>query len=396
MSTCPPGFRLAGVHCGLKKKPGKEDLTLLVADRDAVAAAVYTTNRVVAAPVVLDRQRTPTGRFRALVVNSGNANACTGDRGMDDARRMTQLAAAACGAADEQALVMSTGIIGHFLPMEKIEAGIRSATGQLGTDRRAFEAAARGILTTDNGIKIGERSVGLAAGNVTLSGMCKGAGMIGPKMATMLGVILTDARLTVDDAQRMISSAADQSFNCVSVEGHMSTNDTLLLVASGAASDEPLSGDDARQFEGELTELCIELAKMLPDDGEGATHLIEIEVTGCGSVADARRIAETIASSALVKTAITGCDPNWGRIVSAAGYAGVAFDAAKVDLHLNGHLIYHQGAPAAFDAAEVSASMKRDRNVFLKLSLAEGNAAARHWTSDLTVGYVTFNSDYTT
>ena len=309
---------------------------------------------------------------------------------------MTRLAAEVCEASAEQALVMSTGVIGRFLPMEKIRAGLASAAEKLAADEPAFQAAARGILTTDKGVKIASRTAALSVGEVRLSGMCKGAGMIGPKMATMLGIIMTDARLEPTAAQRMITAAADESFNCVSVEGHMSTNDTLLLIASGAAHEQPLSGPDAERFQEALRDLCIELAKMLPDDGEGATHLIEIEVTGCRDTADARKIAETIASSALVKTAITGCDPNWGRIVSAAGYAGVKFDPAKVDLLLNGFPIYHQGAPASFDAAEVSASMRNRREVFMRLSLGEGTASARHWTSDLTIEYVKFNADYTT
>jgi glutamate N-acetyltransferase/amino-acid N-acetyltransferase len=315
---------------------------------------------------------------------------------MHDAQQMTRQAADLCGAQPEQALVMSTGIIGRFLSMEKITEGFASALPKLGNNQASFEAAARGILTTDKSMKVASRTVELSTGPVLISGMCKGAGMIGPKMATMLGVIMTDAHLDKETAQQMLTAAAEESFNCVSVEGHMSTNDTLLLLASGTASDTTISGDDATRFQAALTDMCIELAKMLPDDGEGSTHLIEIEVAGCATVADARRIAETIASSALVKTAITGCDPNWGRIVSAAGYAGVKFDSDKVDLLLNGLIIYEQGAPATFDAAQVSGTMRTSRNVHLHLQLGEGDASARHWTSDLTVEYVKFNADYTT
>ncbi len=317
--TVPAGFRLSGVRCGIKQNATKEDLTLIVADAAAVAAGVYTQNLVYAAPVAVDRQRTPTAEFRVLVANSGNANACTGQRGLDDAEQMARLAAETCGADAHQALVMSTGIIGHFLPMDRIATGIRQAADALGSDEAAFLAAARGILTTDKGLKVAAREVQIGDRTIRLAGMAKGAGMIGPRMATMLAVVLTDAPLAVEDAQACLTAAVGDSFNCISVEGHTSTNDTLLLLASGAAGGNPLSGADLTAFQTALNELCIELARMIPDDGEGATHLITIDIHGAASRDDAMRIARAIADSALVKTAIAGGDPNWGRIVSAAG-----------------------------------------------------------------------------
>lgn len=393
--TPPAGFRLAGLHCGLKRNPNKEDVSLIVSDANATAAGVYTQNLVFAAPVEVDRQRTPTDQFRAVIINSGNANACTGEQGLRDAYKMTELTAKAIGVEPNQVLVMSTGIIGHFLPMEKIAAGIDAVSGKLASDSAAFAAASRGILTTDKSIKVAERTVETSQGSLQVSAMAKGAGMIGPRMGTLLSVVMTDAKLDPADAHKLLTAAVDQSFNAISVEGHTSTNDTVLLLASGATGEQ-LAGDDLQKFETELTELCVQLAKQIPADGEGSTHVIEIAVEGAASTEDARHIAETIANSALVKTAITGCDPNWGRIVSAAGYAGPKFDPALVDLHINGALIYEKGAPIQFDEAVVSQSMRDAVDCQLLLTLREGTGNARHWTSDLTVEYVTFNSDYRT
>jgi len=410
----PLGFRFAGIHAGIKKNPSKEDLTLVHCPGGAVAAGVYTTNLVYAAPVAVDRQRTPSSDIRVVVVNSGNANACTGEKGLADAREMARLAAAAVEAKDHQALVMSTGVIGHFLPMEKIGEGVFVAARQLGSDEKSFTAAARGILTTDKGTKIASRAIEIGGTEIRLAGMCKGAGMIGPQMATMLCVVTTDAALTPDAAQAALRAAVDDSFNCISVEGHMSTNDTVLLLCSGRAEargqrsevsrkespftthHSPLTGSDLAQFQTALNEVCIELARQIPDDGEGASHLIALEIRGCRSKDDARRIARTIADSALVKTAIAGGDPNWGRIVSAAGYAGVPFNPAGVDLSINGCSLYERGAPVAFDAKAVSTSIKGSRETSVVLTLREGDGSIRFWTSDLNVEYVRFNADYTT
>ncbi|MCE9524431.1 MAG: bifunctional glutamate N-acetyltransferase/amino-acid acetyltransferase ArgJ [Planctomycetales bacterium] len=392
----PLGFQFSGVHCGIKKNPQKEDFTLIHCPKGAVAAGVYTQNLVFAAPVALDRERTPSADIRVVAVNSGNANACTGERGMKDAREMARIAAAACGAEDKQALVMSTGIIGVFLPMEKIAAGAKAAAAKLGSDEGSFLAAAKGITTTDKSHKVASREIQIGGKKIHLVSMCKGAGMIGPNMATMLAVVATDAALTPADAQVLLKNAADESFNCISVEGHMSTNDTMLLLASGAASPTPLSGDDLKTFQAALTATSIELCKQIPDDGEGASHLICITIEGCKSRGAARQIAQSVANSALVKTAVSGGDPNWGRIVSAAGYAGVPFNPAGVDLHVNGHLLYQQGAPVPFDAKTVSQSIKGKRETDLVLSFREGNESIRFWTSDLNADYVRFNADYST
>lgn len=392
----PKGFRLAGVHCGVKGNPEKRDLVLVVSEAAAVAAGVYTQNLVYAAPVTLSRQRTPSDRIRAVVVNSGNANACTGDRGFEDARRMAELAAAACGAEEDQALVLSTGIIGVYLPMDKIARGIEAAAVQLGSDEDALLSAARGMMTTDTVPKLAGRTLSLRGGEIQITGLAKGAAMIGPHMATMLGLVLTDAALKPEMAQSELRAAVDASFNSISVDGHMSTNDTVLLLANGAADRAPLAGDDLVQFRRALGEVCVELAKAIPADGEGATHLVTIEVTGCSTTKAARQIAKTIAESALVKTAVAGADPNWGRIVSAAGYAGVPFDPAGVSLRVNGFLLYQAGTPAEFDAKAASHSIRENRDTLVQLELSEGEAAVRFWTTDLTAEYVRLNADYHT
>ena len=392
----PLGFQFSGVHCGIKKNPQKEDFTLIHCPQGAVAAGVYTQNLVFAAPVGLDRERTPSADIRVVAINSGNANACTGERGLTDAREMAKIAAAAVGAEEKQALVMSTGIIGVFLPMDKIAAGAKAAAAKLGDSDDSFLAAARGITTTDKSHKVASREIQIGGKTIRIASMCKGAGMIGPNMATMLAVVATDAALTPADAQLVLKNAADESFNCISVEGHMSTNDTMLLLASGAASPAPLSGNDLKTFQAALTATSIELCKQIPDDGEGASHLICITIEGCKSRDTARQIAQSVANSALVKTAVSGADPNWGRIVSAAGYAGVPFNPEGVDLRLNGHLLYQQGAPVPFDAKTVSQSIKGKRETELVLTFREGSESICFWTSDLNADYVRFNADYST
>lgn len=408
----PQGFRTAGVYSGVKRSESKLDLSLVVTDRPAVAAGVYTKNLVCAAPVKLDRARTPSDSIRVVAINSGCANACTGDQGDADARQMAAWAADAVGAPAEQALVMSTGVIGAMMPMEKIRAGIQAAAKQLGNDEQSLQNAARGIMTTDTVPKLRGREVTIGGFPSRITGMAKGAAMIGPNMATMLSLIMTDACLRKQDAQAALVDAVDESFHCISVDGHMSTNDTVILLANGAASapvgeslrdshsrlgePRPLEGKGLEDFRTTLFEVCEDLAQSIPADGEGATHLITVEVHGCRTRQDALKIGKTIADSPLVKTAIAGADPNWGRVVSAAGYAGVQFDPSKVTLHLNGLLLYERGAPVDFDADAVSKSIAADRDTSIVLILEEGKAAARFWTTDLTAEYVRLNADYHT
>lgn len=392
----PLGYRLHGVYCGIKRYVDKLDLSLIVSDRPAVAAGTYTTNLVFAAPVKWDREHTPSRSIRSILINSGNANACTGERGDADCRRSAELAAAAIGAKPDEILILSTGIIGEFLPVEKIERGIADVVGKLGADEASLVAAGRGMLTTDTRHKVAGRTIDTTAGPVQITGLAKGAAMIGPKMATMLGVVLTDAALEPADAQRLLSTAVEDSFNCISVDGHMSTNDTVLLVANGAAGGTPLSGADLDRFAAALNEVCGELARAIPADGEGASHLIQVEVQGCAKRDDARAIAKSVSESLLVKTAICGADPNWGRIVSAAGYAGIPFDPAKVNLWVNGLHLYRDGAPLSFDHDAASKLIRDNRDTHLRLTFGEGTAAIQFWTTDLTAEYVHLNADYHT
>jgi glutamate N-acetyltransferase/amino-acid N-acetyltransferase len=392
----PLGYRAAGVYSGVKRNASKLDLALVVSDRPAVATGVYTKNLVCAAPVKLDRERTPSESIRVVVINSGVANACTGDQGDVDARQMAAWAAEACGAEASQALVMSTGVIGSMLPMDKIHAGILAASAALADDEKALENAASGIMTTDTVPKIRGREVRIAEVMTRVTGIAKGAAMIGPNMGTMLSLVMTDAAIQVADAQAALVDAVEESFHCISVDGHMSTNDTVILLANGAAGGPVLRGKGLDDFRTTLLEVCEDLAQSIPADGEGATHLITVEVHGCRTRADALRISKTIADSPLVKTAIAGADPNWGRIVSAAGYAGVPFDPSKVTLHLNGLLLYERGAPVDFDPKAAADSIAAERDTHVVMLLEEGRESARFWTTDLTAEYVRLNADYHT
>lgn len=395
----PKGFRGSAVYSGVKSDATRKDLSLFVSDRPAVATGVYTLNLVCAAPVQLDRTRTPSNDIRVVVVNSGCANACTGARGLADAKRMADLAAEACECRSEQSLVMSTGVIGEHLAMEKIERGIYAAADRLASTPEALAESARGMMTTDTVPKIRGREVLLDGVPVRVTGVAKGAAMIGPNMATMLALVMTDAKIDAAEAQTALREAVDESFHCISVDGHTSTNDTVLLLANGAAYEgrsETLSDKARADFRATLLEVCEDLAQSIPADGEGATHLITVEVHGCRTRADAVKIAKTIADSPLVKTAISGADPNWGRIVSAAGYAGVPFDPAEVALLINGLLVYEHGAPVTFDPEAVSLSIANHRDTGIVLLLGEGSAAARFWTTDLTAEYVRLNADYRT
>ncbi|HJZ94052.1 MAG TPA: bifunctional glutamate N-acetyltransferase/amino-acid acetyltransferase ArgJ [Gemmataceae bacterium] len=387
----PKGYRFAGVHSGLRaSEPERLDLALVVSDLPAAAAGVFTQNRVVAAPVHLCRERLPRADARGFVVCSGNANACTGDQGLADARRMAELAAKQVGCPAEQFLVASTGVIGRLLPMGVFETGIPAAAKRLGTNAASFEAAATAILTTDTRIKTASRRVGPHV----VAGFAKGAAMIGPNMATMLGFILTDAPARPADLQRVLREAVADTFNCISVEGHTSTNDTVLLLASGTGA--PLSGADLNEFASAVKDVCADLAQAIAADAEGASHLVVIDVEGCRTDAEARTIAKTVADSPLVKTAIYGADPNWGRFVSAAGYAGVEFAETDLSLWMGPFELYRTGAPLPFEPKAASAYLKDNCEVNLRLVFTLGSGKCRFYTCDLTTEYVRLNADYTT
>lgn len=391
----PKGYRFAGAACGIKAS-GAKDVSLVLSDVPATGAGVYTQNQVVAAPVLNCRSKTPSSSLRAVITNSGNANACTGEKGSQDSARMCELTAETCGVKSEQTLVMSTGIIGQFLPMAEVEQGIRDSASSLGDSEQHFLDSADGILTTDQSRKIANRSLDLGGTRIELVGMAKGAGMIGPNMATMLCTCLTDARLSADQADRLLRRAADLSFNQISVEGHTSTNDTMLLLANGAAGGEELDEQHEQEFAEQLNAMSIELAKQIPIDGEGASHLIEVAITGAATHAEAQLIARTVAASNLVKTAIYGNDPNWGRIVSAAGYAGPTLVHRHLRLVLNGFTLFDAGEPIAFDEPAASAALRDQSVARIELTVGDGPGICTHWTSDLTVEYVRFNSEYST
>lgn len=391
----PRGFRAAAVKAGIKPS-GNLDLVVLAADGACAAAGTFTTNRIAAAPVQWDRALVPSDRIRAIVINAGNANAATGAEGLANARRTAERAAARLGCEAEAVLVASTGVIGHQLPMERLEAGLDRAIAELSSHPESFHDASLAILTTDTRPKVVSLSETVDGQTFRLLGLAKGAAMIGPRMATMLGFLLTDARVAPEDLQRLLSEAVEDSFNCVSVEGHTSTNDTVLVLAGGEPSRPPLSGASLEVFGKMLRLACLDLAAMIPDDGEGATHRIKIDVVGTTDREEARTIARAVADSPLVKTAIHGADPNWGRIVSAAGYAGVPFEESELSLELNGVPLYRDGAPLPFDAVAVSHQLRSGRDVTILLTLKRGKGRVTFWTSDLTAEYVRLNADYTT
>jgi glutamate N-acetyltransferase/amino-acid N-acetyltransferase len=305
---------------------------------------------------------------------------------------MAALAAETVGCRAEQMLVCSTGVIGRHLPMPCIEDGIRQAAGALDGSSAALDRAAHAILTTDTRIKVATRS--LARHDVRLIGFAKGAAMIGPNMATMLAFVFTDAAIAAADLAQIAPLAADQSFNSISVEGHTSTNDTLLFFANGQGP--PLKGEALAHFSEAASAVCGDLARAIAADAEGATHLVTIEVEGLRDHAEARRVARAVADSALVKTAIFGADPNWGRIISAAGYAGVNFEEKDLSLWLGDTLLYEAGTPRPFDAAAVSAFLKGTRDIVIRLRFTLGPGRCTFYTCDLTYDYVRLNADYTT
>ncbi len=391
----PKGFRASGTTCGIKVS-GKSDLSLFISDCDASGAGVFTQNRVCGAPVTVSKSRVPGSKLRGVVVNSGNSNACTGDPGLADARKMTAAVASELSCDAEQILICSTGV----LPMDCILRGIPHGVSQLRSGPDSFLAAATAMMTTDTFAKLSHMDVRLSGGTVRVAGVAKGAAMIAPNMATMLSVIMTDARLTLEQCDWVLRYAVDRTFNCISVDGHTSTSDTVLLLANGASGVDAQTDDESSQIRDAVMSVCQTLSTSIIRDAEGCSHFVTIDVTGLSSRDQAFRMARSIADSPLVKTAIAGADPNWGRIVSAAGYAGVPFEPSWVTLKINGTEVYRAGVPVVFKAAELSASMRENRDVHIEFSVAGGPSSgmerARFWTSDLTCEYVRLNSEYTT
>jgi glutamate N-acetyltransferase/amino-acid N-acetyltransferase len=398
--TLVPGFSAAGVSCGLKKD-GALDLALIYADVPSTAAAMFTTNRIQAAPVIYDRQLIQAGRpAQAIVINSGNANACTGEQGMQDVKHMAEQAGTALDISPDRVWVMSTGVIGQPLPMDKIDAGIVAASRSL--SRTGGHDAARAIMTTDTRPK--EAAVQIRVGDrvATIAGMCKGAGMIHPDMATLLVLLATDAAVEQGILQNALADAVNHSFNMITVDGDTSTNDTVLLLASGQAGNRPIGStmtEDYEVFVAGLCDVATGLAQSVVRDGEGASKFITIRVRGAPGFAAAKQVAKSIANSALVKTAIYGQDANWGRVICAAGYSGIDLDPDHLCLWMRGGSdalqLVKDGAPFEIDEPRAAAILK-ETNVTLELDLGLGEAEATVWTCDLTHSYVDINAHYRT
>ena len=389
----PHGFRFAATYAGIRKHPD-DDLTLMVSDVPASVAGVFTQNQVCAAPVTVSKKHLEKsgGVCRAVVANAGNANCATPT--MNKVATATVRAAAKLLKAPvNQVLVASTGVIGEPLDENLILDALPELSDALTPE--SFEPSAASIMTTDTYPKTASAEIETTAGTIRIVGMAKGAGMIHPNMATMLAFLFTDAAIEPTDLRKMLRAAVENSFNRISVDGDTSTNDTVLLLANGA-SGVRLAGRDRRRFQEALNRLAQELAVGIVGDGEGSKKVLTIEIEGASTNAQAVRLARAIANSPLVKTALAGADPNWGRVLSSAGAAGVPFDATKVDVHLNGHLICRRGVRSDFVEAEVQSTMELDESTLRFRIRGGGKGRARFWTCDFTKEYIDINAEYRT
>jgi glutamate N-acetyltransferase/amino-acid N-acetyltransferase len=393
INTVPGGYRFASAYAGIRKKK-TDDLALIVSDRPASAAAVFTTNAVRAAPVTVTagHLKSSGGVCRAIVANAGNAN-CATPTMHKVARATARAAAKLLGARKEEILLASTGVIGEPLDEKRITQSLPVLQDRLSADN--FAAAARAIMTTDTFVKTAYASVETRDGIVHLAGMAKGAGMIHPRMATMLSFLFTDAEIAPRPLHKMLRRAVESSFNRISVDGDTSTNDTVYLLANGA-SEVRLRKKDHEAFEKALGDLTRQLAVSIVRDGEGSRRLLVVEVEGAGDDAAAERIARAIANSPLVKTALAGADPNWGRILSSAGASGVRFDPLKVDVSVNGYRVCRHGVRAKFEETEVQASMASPETSLVLRIRGGGKGRATFWTCDLTEEYIRINAEYRT
>ncbi|MGH7759841.1 MAG: bifunctional glutamate N-acetyltransferase/amino-acid acetyltransferase ArgJ [Candidatus Dormibacteraceae bacterium] len=402
--TFPRGFRAGTAACGIKAFTAgasamptgqTDDLCVIHSSLMCDTGGVFTTNKIKSASVVIDQLHLQHNRVQALTITSGNANACTGAQGFKDALLIAKLSADRLDLDPDQVLVSSTGVIGRYLPMDAIKPGIGEACGKLSADGGA--AAARAILTTDTVPKTAQLELELAGTTVRLGGMCKGSGMIHPNMATMLAYVTTDAAVEPGLMAALVKSIADRSFNQVTVDGDSSTNDTFLILANGAAGNAPIRGGsvEAEQLEQALLEVAQRLARAIARDGEGATKLITVKVGDAVSDADARLAARAVAASSLVKTAIHGGDPNWGRIVCALGYSGAELALDKLHLTVGGAVVFERGAGVDVDLSAVRHAFEQPEiEIVATLGLADGHAEA--WGCDLSEEYVRINADYTT
>jgi glutamate N-acetyltransferase/amino-acid N-acetyltransferase len=403
-AVLPLGFRWASAIAGIKSS-GKPDVALAVCEGGANAAAMFTGNQVVAAPITVGRAHLGAsgGRVSAVLVNAGNANCATGQPGLDACRQSCTAVAEQCHCIFDEVFPSSTGIIGVPLPVDKLIAAIPAAKAALGSTPAHAEAFATAILTTDTKLKVARASFQVAGRTVSLFGCAKGAGMIGPQLvsspqaphATMLVYLFTDLAACSDHLQAMLTKAVDASFNCISIDGDTSTNDTVLLLASGR-SEVAAEGDAVPAFEAALQQVCDSLAHQIVDDGEGVTHVVTLEITGAEGDSDALQIARSIANSPLCKTAWSSADPNWGRLLAAAGKAGVRFNPAHTTITIGGLPVFAHGVlAAAYDEAATHAAMQA-REYTIAIHLGRGHGRARFLTCDLTHEYVSINADYST
>lgn len=392
--TTPRGFRAAGIHAGIKARAGALDLALLVSDQPATAAAVFTVNKARAAPVLVSKEhlRKSGGRARAIIVNSGCANACTGDEGMANARRMAADTAALVGCAQEEVLVSSTGVIGVALKMDRFGAGLPVAHQALGYDQG--DKAARAIMTTDPFPKEAAVRISIGDESFAIGGMAKGSGMIEPNMATMLGFVTTDAAVPKALLDRALREVVDDTFNAITVDGECSTNDCVMLLANGA-SGVAVTESTYDVFADGLRAVCLRLALGIVRGGEGATKLITVTVNGAATSKEARIAAKAIANSLLVKTAVHGGDPNWGRLVAVAGRAGVEFELSRAQVTIGPILLFENGRPHDEAAPEAANYLKND-DIAIAVNLGAGSASSTVWTCDLSAEYVKINAEYRT
>lgn len=400
--TLVPGFRAAAVHARVKASspPEKLDVAVVASDTHAVAAGVFTTNRVKAAPVSYDQTilARNTAGIRAVVINSGNANAVTGAQGLADAHTTAEVAAAALGVEADSILVMSTGVIGQMLPLDRLLPGVTAAVNALDPAADAGHRVARAIMTTDTFPKEAAARVTVAGRTVTLAGVAKGAGMIAPHMATLLSVIVTDVAIRPAALRAALEDAAGRSFNCVTVDGDMSTNDTLLVLANGRAGNPVIDDPDSpgyTEFLDGLRQVSAALARMIARDGEGATKFVTIRVTGAPSWDVARQVGLAVGNSSLVKTALHGEDANWGRVLCAVGYSGAEIDPARLALWFDEVQLVRDGAPTDYQEADAHATLTKPE-VLIRIDLGQGDAEAEVWTCDLSYDYVRINADYRT
>ncbi|MDR0268696.1 bifunctional glutamate N-acetyltransferase/amino-acid acetyltransferase ArgJ [Paenibacillus sp.] len=392
----PKGFSAGGLHCGLKKTE-RHDLGAILCEVPAVAAAVYTTNVFQAAPLKVTRESLQDGRLQAVIVNSGNANACTGKQGEDDAYTMRAEAARHLGVAELNVAVASTGVIGELLKMDRVTSGIAGLPQRLKRETSGAGDFSQAILTTDLVKKEACVSVVVNGQEVTIAGAAKGSGMIHPNMATMLAFMTTDAVIETDVLQRLLRQATDLTFNMITVDGDTSTNDMLLSMASGLAGNEALSPShpDWQAFASGFTYVCQVLAQAIARDGEGATKLVEVNVNGAVNDLSARAIAKTVVGSSLVKSAVFGADANWGRIIAAVGRAGEPVNPETVDIHIGDILVLEGSRPVAFDEDKALEYLKGD-TVRIVVDLHHGEGRATAWGCDLTYDYVRINAAYRT